>query len=60
MYTVAQLQPVYEKAALLVELYGEEAVPCFLRAERMLEEAKQSEGALERARRVARKRLNSN
>jgi hypothetical protein len=59
MYTVEEILPIYEKAALCVELYGEEAVPCFLRAEQLLEEAKQSEGALERARRVAREGLNS-
>ncbi|AUR04274.1 hypothetical protein PhaeoP72_02313 [Phaeobacter inhibens] len=55
MQPIENLQMAYEKAAKLVELWGEEFVPTFLRAERMLEDALRGQNAVERARKVARR-----
>jgi hypothetical protein len=51
--TLDQITKAHRKCALLVAAHGDEFLPAFLRMEAALDQAKQGESAIERARRIA-------
>lgn len=53
-FRIEDVEAAYKKAAQLVENFGEEFLPAFLRAEKLMEEARMNQSAAERARRIAR------